>query len=255
MAVRLVEFVAHALRVRSAPTLVTESDYASRAAIRCVFPPRPSIHCAGTAPPARARSPSLPLQCRTERPLRRADGQRASARRRSPAVATRSSVAVSATRMYASPGRPVHGSRPGQDAALGGEQLARRPAVEPRPGRPQVEPGLGVVDAEPGGGQPGGEHRAPRRVPGLLLDGVRVVGERGDHGGLHRGGHDQPGLPARRAAAASSARGRRSRTRPGSRPGWTAWRARTRRAAPSSESPRTDSCSTETGVAVQPSSM
>src|SRR5580693_896072 len=72
---------------------------------------------------------------------------------------------------------PVHRARPDEDAALGGEQLAGRPAVKPLAGRPQVQPGLGVVDAESGGGQPGGQDLPASAVPGLLLRCVRVVGQ------------------------------------------------------------------------------
>jgi DNA topoisomerase IB len=47
-------------------------------------------------------------------------------------------------------GRPVELAGRDQDAALGGQQLRRRPAVVRRVGDPQVEPGLGVVDGPAG---------------------------------------------------------------------------------------------------------
>jgi len=92
------------------------------------------------------------------------------------------------------PGRAVQLARSDQDAALGGKQFGRGPAVVRRVRDPQVQARLGVVDGPARLGERRQQDGTPGRVPLALLDHVHVVGKRGRHGRLHRAWHDHSGL-------------------------------------------------------------
>ena len=87
-------------------------------------------------------------------------------------------------------GAAVERSRGDQDPPLGqpGHGVPARLVA----GGPEVERRLGVVDPEAGGLERRLQRRTTGRVAGVLLHGVLVVVERGDHRALLGTGHHQP---------------------------------------------------------------
>ena len=112
------------------------------------------------------------------------------------AAATRSSVAVKATRTCCAPAGAVEVTGGDQDPALG-EPGDRVPAGLVAAG-PQVERRLGVVDAEAGRLQGSAERRTAGGVASVLLLRMCGVGERRGHRHLLGAGHHQPEVLADR---------------------------------------------------------
>ena len=195
MAVRLVTSLLMPLRVRSAPTIVTESDHASgRRSV--AFSRRRARFIAPVPLPAACGSPSLPLQCRRNGPLLRA---RRSARECPQALAGGGDALVGRGQRDPDVARPRPArtwsrARPGCRTRW---RAARRPPSSQGPAWSPTGrgPASECSMRNPAAVSPAASIAAPGRVPGLLLDRVRVVGQRGDHRRLDRGGHDHPGLP------------------------------------------------------------
>ena len=166
-----------------------------------------------------------------------------------PAAATRSSVAVSATRTCRAPGGAVEVAGRDQDAALG-EPRRRCPSSRLVAGRPQVERRLGVVDPEAGRLERRAQHAAAGGVPRRAARRRARRRRARRHRGLLRGRAPSARGSCAPRAARRPAPGRRRRTPHGSPPGWTASTASAPRGSPSGEPPQTSGCSTETGSAL-----